>query len=55
MIQCYACEKRLPESEIDDHLLEHIPKVDEPTEQEVSYSIVLMTGGSNFQIGRAKN
>ncbi len=42
MIQCYACEKRLPEPEIDDHLLEHIPKVDEPTEQEVSYSIDLM-------------
>ncbi len=42
MVQCYVCQKQIAESEIDDHLLEHIPKVDEPTEQEVGYSIDLM-------------
>ncbi len=55
MIQCYACQKQIAESEIDDHLLEHVPKVDEPTEQQVSYSIVSMVGGSTFQIGRTNN
>ncbi len=52
MIQCYVCQKQIAESEIDEHLLEHIPKVDEPTEHEVSCSIVSVVGGSTFQIVR---
>ncbi len=34
-IQCYVCQDWLPEAEMDEHLLGHIPE-DEPTEQQVN-------------------
>ncbi len=33
---CYICQKLIPTEEIDNHLLEHVPTDEEPTEQAVS-------------------
>ncbi len=35
-IVCYVCQKPIPTEELDDHVLEHIPKDEEPTGQAVS-------------------
>ncbi len=36
---CYGCQKPIPTEELDDHVLEHIPKDEEPTGQVVSQAI----------------
>ncbi len=37
MTPCYVCRELFPDSALEEHYLEHIPKVDEPTQQQVSY------------------
>ncbi len=48
MTPCYVCQKPFPDSELDEHYLEHIPMVDEPTQQQVSLICLYING----KIGR---
>ncbi len=40
---CYVCQKPIPTEELDDHVLEHIPKDEEPTGQAVSGFLLFST------------